>query len=40
MNSCWVNCHVFLAQLDGHTYRCSPTLGNPVGEKIRWVLYA
>ena len=26
MTSCWVNYHVFLAQLDGRTYRCSPTL--------------
>lgn len=26
MTSCWVNYHVFLAQLDGHTYRCSLTL--------------
>ena len=26
MTSCRVNYHVFLAQLDGRTYRCSPTL--------------
>ena len=26
MTSCWVNYHVFLAQLDGRTYRCSSTL--------------
>ena len=26
MTSCWVNYHVFLAQLDGRTYRYSPTL--------------
>lgn len=28
MISRWVNYHVFLAQLDGRTYRCSPTLGD------------
>lgn len=26
MTSCWANYHVFLAQLGGRTYRCSPAL--------------
>ena len=40
MTSCWANYHVFLAQLDGRTYRCSPTLDDAAFDRrmdaLRW----
>lgn len=40
MTSCWMNYHVFLAQLDGRTYRCSPTLDDTAFDRqmdaLRW----
>ena len=32
MTSCWSNYHVFLAQLNGRTYRCSPVLDDTAFE--------
>lgn len=39
MTSCWVNYHVFLAQLDGRTYRCSPTLDDAAFDRRMDALY-
>jgi hypothetical protein len=40
MTSCWANYHVFLAQLNGRTYRCSPTLDDAAFDQrmdgLRW----
>lgn len=40
MTSCWVNYHVFLAQMDGRAYRCSPVLDDTAFDRrmdaLRW----
>lgn len=39
MTLCWKNYHVFLAQLDGRTYRCSPTLDDAAFDRRMDALY-
>ena len=34
MTSCWANYHVFLAQLDGRSYRCSATLDDAAFDRL------
>jgi len=39
MTSCWPVSHVFLAQLNGHSYRCSPILDDTEFDRLMDALY-